>query len=495
MNEQLLVGELSLQLETLLSLAVSMLLGLLMTRLMKVLKLPNVTGYLIAGLIVGPHLFNFIGSVAMESGEMHNVLGLASGRSVLGISTFENGSLITTVALGFIAFSIGSSFELNKMKALGKSVVVITVFQAVLTALAVDIALIGVSIAAPEACSLPVAIMLGAIATATAPAATLLVVRQYKASGPVTSTLLPVVAFDDAIGLMVFSVSFSIAKVMLEGGAVTVTSALLEPLIEIFLSLAVGAVLGVAVALSMRVFKSRANRMAAEIVSVFAGVALADMWDLSGLLVCMMIGAVYCNLHKDDVKLNNFTERWTSPLFMLFFIISGAELNLAVIPMVGIIGAVYIAVRSLGKYTGSFIGAKIVKADSNVTKYLGFTLLPQAGVAIGMATIVVAELSHTGHAALGTKVNTIVLCATLVYEFVGPLITKWALTRAGEINPSETPEVIHDTQFYLSVGDAKGAAANAGKVEAPGEKISANGRETPAAETRTETPPGGNNSR
>ena len=442
----LLSTPLSTQLQTVLSLAIAMAVGLLLTRLMKVLKLPNITGYLLAGLIVGPHVFNFIGS---ENGEMFNLFKLEGTKSLIGTETFTNGSLITTVALGFIAFSIGSSFELKQMRSLGKSVTVITVFQAVATALLVDLALIVLHLINKELCPLPVAIMLGAIATATAPAATLMVVKQYKAKGPVTSTLLPVVAMDDAVGLMIFAISFSIAKVLVSGTNLTVESALLEPLFEIVGSLTLGAALGALVSLSMLFFKSRANKFGFVIASVFIGVALSDMWNLSSLLVCMMIGAMYCNLHREDAKLNNFSERWTAPLFMLFFVVSGAELNLSIIPAVGVIGIIYLVVRCCGKYFGAFLGAKVVKADKNVRNYLGLTLFPQAGVAIGMATMIVAEFANTEFAAIGTQVNTVVLCATLVYELFGPVITKVALTKAGEIKPDIVQEEVVDHHFVF----------------------------------------------
>ena len=192
--------------------------------------------------------------------------------------------------------------------------------------------------------------------------------------------------------------------------------------------------------------------MGVELVSVFVGVALSDMWGLSSLLVCMMIGAVYCNLHKDDQKLNAFSERWTAPLFMLFFVISGAELNLAVIPMVGVIGIIYLVIRCVGKYFGAYLGAKVVKANKNVTNYLGLTLFPQAGVAIGMATMVVAELADMGYANIGMQVNTVVLCATLIYELLGPVITKWALTRSGEIQLDTVKEEVHDHHYVLPIG-------------------------------------------
>jgi len=279
-----------------------------------------------------------------------------------------------------------------------------------------------------------------------------MVVKQYKAKGIVTDTLLPVVAMDDAVGLMVFSISFAIGQVLLSDATIQPMD-ILNPIIEIVASLGLGAALGGIVAFAMMFFKSRANKISIEIASVFAGVALAEMFHLSNLLVCMMIGAVYCNLHKEDVKLNNFSERWTAPLFMLFFVISGAELNLSVIPYVGIIGVVYLIVRCAGKYGGAYVGALAVRADKNVRRYLGITLFPQAGVAIGMATTVVAELSAISPeaAAIGTQINTVVLCATLVYELLGPLLTKWALTKAGEINPSAVKEEIHDHNYVVSL--------------------------------------------
>lgn len=411
----------------LLCLAVAMAIGLAFTRLAKLIGLPNVTAYLVAGLVMR-YLMEF----------------------VIKTDDFSSLDIISNVALGFIAFSIGSSFKLKHIKEIGKSVVVITCFQAFATVIVVDVVLVALHFF--NLVDLPTALCLGAIATATAPAATLMVVRQYRARGIVTDTLLPVVAFDDAIGLVVFAVSLAVAKVLaVEGGSLNVVDVLVVPLLEIVASLAVGSCIGIALAYLTKVFKSRANRISLCIAAVFGGVGLCtvfgDGFQLSDLLTCMAIGVFYVNINKESGTIMDIMDRWTAPLFMLFFIISGSELDLTVIPSVGIIGVAYLISRSAGKYFGARLGAKVVNADKNVQHYLGLTLLPQAGVAIGMAQKVknTAELSGIADA-----IVTVTLCATLVYELVGPLITKWALERAGEIKIEKHKK-----------GDSAAPAANA----------------------------------
>jgi Kef-type K+ transport system membrane component KefB len=387
-------------------LGLAMAAGLLSTRLMKLLNLPNVTGYLIIGLLLGP----FVGHLFSEQ----------------AISDF---SILSDIALGFIAFSIGCEFKLSSLKKIGGKVVVITLFQALLTAVVVALAVFAFS------GDVALSLTLGAIATATAPAATLMVVRQYKAKGPVVDTLLPVVAFDDAVGLIVFSVLLSISKVVATNSSLTAEAILLAPLVEIFLSLAIGAALGALLALVMRFFKSRANRLTLMITTVFLGVGLTklfafiDWYSLSSLLLCMMIGAVFANMRSDSNLVVEGVDRWTPPLFMFFFILSGAELDVRVIVTVGLIGVVYIVARSVGKYFGAYLGALSTKSDKNIRHYLGFALLPQAGVAIGMAKVVSEEMPSD----IGVKIVTVVLCSVLFFELVGPIITKLALMRAGEI--------------------------------------------------------------
>ena len=295
--------------------------------------------------------------------------------------------------------------------------------QALTTTLIVDIGL------ALVCKNVGVAICLGAIATATAPAATLMVIRQYNAKGPVTDMLMPVVALDDAIGLIVFSVSISVAKILFSGSEINIGHMLLEPLREIGLSLLIGAIIGELLTLFLGFFHSRSNRLTSIICAVFLGTAIAEIFSLSSLLLCMSIGAMMANFYRESEKMLDLTEHWTPVVFLLFFVISGAELDLMVLPTVGLLGAMYLLFRSLGKYFGAFAGAAMVKSDKNVRNYLGVALLPQAGVAIGMSQIVVSTLPDE----YGTKIRAVVLCATLVYELFGPLLTKLILTHAGEI--------------------------------------------------------------
>lgn len=388
--------------QTVLSLAVAMVFGLLLTRPAKLIHLPNVTAYLVAGLIIGPYCLNVFheGDAAVNT-------------------------VLTNIALGFIAFSIGVEFKFSHIKQIGSSSITITILQACLATLLVDVTLIAFGF------PLPLCLTLGAIAAATAPAATLMVVRQYHAKGPVTSTLLPVVAMDDAIGLILFSVSLSVAQALSGSAGLTVRSMLLEPLFEIVLSLAVGAAIGLLIAVSMRFFHSKTNRLSIAVTAVLAGSAIASLFNLSSLLLCMAIGACLVNIRKDASAVMEVTDSWTPPLFMLFFVLSGAELNLAVIPTVGLVGILYLLARSFGKYFGSYLGAVIVKASPNIRKYLGITLLPQAGVAIGMAQVALTALPD-----YGAKIQAVVLSATLIYELIGPVLTKMALSAAGEIDQS-----------------------------------------------------------
>ncbi|HHT83372.1 MAG: cation:proton antiporter [Christensenellales bacterium] len=400
----------------LLSLTLAMIGGLILSRIVKVLHLPNVTGYLVAGIIVGPYVCNFV--------------------SLENIREF---STILTAALGFIAFSIGSEFKLANIKRIGNKAVIITLFESLTAVLAVLGGLYLLKIFFPDKFSTPVILILSAVAAATAPAATLMVVRQYKAKGPVTDILLPVVAFDDAISLIVFSINFALAKVFATNTKFTVITAFLYPLLEIVLSLAIGGAIGALLALCMKFFKSRANRLCLMIAAVFGGIAVSEILKLSTLLTCMMIGAMFTNLRKDSSKILEGSERWTPPLFMLFFVVSGASLDFSILPYVGIAGVAYIVFRSLGKYWGAVTGALTTKADKNIRKYLGIALLPQAGVAIGMSQMVAAEPKLAEYA---PQVVTIILCATLVYELIGPILTKIALVKAGEVVESEETKAL-----------------------------------------------------
>ena len=407
-----------------LSLSIALLAGLLMSRLAKLVKLPAVTAYLVSGVLIGPFL---LGAFDIPG---------------LGISAeqLEGFGLISDLALGFIAFSMGNEFRIAQLKKIGKQATVIGIFQALITTVVVDIALIALHFAMPNVLSIPAAIVLGSVATATAPAATLMVVKQYKAKGPVTDVLLPVVAIDDAVGLVVFAISFGIARTLNSTG-VSPLSIILEPLCEIVFSLLLGLVMGLLFTLCERYFDSRSKRMAVSVTFVMLTVALSSLkFEIGGihigfssLLACMMLGSVFCNFCEVSEELMDRADRWTAPILILFFVISGAELDLSVFSSMAvvIVGLAYIASRSIGKYYGANISAKATKADPMIIKYLGITLLPQAGVALGMA-IKAVELGPDG-----AIVRNITLFAVLIYEIVGPFLTKLVLTKAGDIKEDE----------------------------------------------------------
>lgn len=403
-----------------LSLSIALLAGLLLSRLAKKVQLPAVTAYLIAGILIGPFV---LGSLGIQG------IGITS-------TQIEGFGIISDLALGFIAFAIGNEFRLSQLKKIGKQATIIGIFQALFTTIVVDAVLIGIHFIMPDKLSLPAAIVLASVATATAPAATLMVVKQYKAKGPVTDVLLPVVALDDAVGLVVFAISFGIAK-SISIGNVDILSVVLEPLLEVVLSLGLGFIMGLLFTICEKYFHSRSKRMAVSVTFVMMTVAISFLKfqigivhiTFSSLLACMMLGSVFCNICKVSEELMERVDRWTTPVLILFFVISGAELELSVFAdaAVVVIGIIYVIARSIGKYFGAGISARMTKCDPNIIKYLGITLLPQAGVALGMA-IKAIELGPDG-----AIVRNITLFAVLIYEIVGPFLTKIALTKAGDI--------------------------------------------------------------
>ena len=408
--------------QILLSLSIALFSGLMLSRIAKLLHLPAVTAYLVAGILVGPFCLGAFG---------------VSGVGFNSMDQIKSYSLISDVALGFIAFSIGNEFRLSQLKEIGKKATVIGIFQAVATTLVVDVALICLHFIMPEALPLPTAIVLGAVASATAPAATLMVVRQYKAKGPVTDTLLPVVALDDAVGLVLFAISFGVANAMVVG-QVGIVAVVVEPVLEVLLSLTLGLAMGWLFTFCERFFHSRSKRLSMSVAFVFVTVALSMLKfeigsihiSFSSLLSCMMLGTVFCNACDFSAELMDRLDRWTAPIYILFFVLSGAELDLTVLGDVFtvIIGVVYIVFRCFGKYFGARLSASAVHCDENVRKYLGITLFPQAGVALGMA--IKAEMLGP----VGVIVANITLFSVLIYELVGPYLTKTALLKAGEID-------------------------------------------------------------
>lgn len=412
---------------TLLEIAGALAAGLLVSRVIKLFKLPAVTAYLIAGILIGPYFLGRLGVPGLGFNTMEQIKSL---------------DIISEVALGFIAFSIGNEFRLSQLEKTGKQATVIAFFQALSATLVVDVVLFLLHlILGEEILPTSALITLGAVATATAPAATLMVVRQYKAHGPLVDILLPIVALDDAIGLVVFAVSFGIAKALIHG-SFSLVSVLVNPLIEVIASLLLGAVLGFVFDRLELFFHSNSKRLTLSITFVILAVAVSMMRfeipgtgieiGFSNLLVCMMLGTVFCNVCDFSEELMDKADKWAAPLLVLFFVMSGAELELSVFSSVWVvvIGIVYILARSAGKYFGSSISASFMKCDGNIRRYLGITLLPQAGVALGMSLQAANELG-----AEGTIIRNIVLFGVLVYELVGPMLTKIALMKAGEITP------------------------------------------------------------
>lgn len=415
----------------LLNVALALLAGLMMTRLFKKWNLPDVTAFLISGILIGPFVIGRIGG------------------GYLGLSTYEEVArydLVNEVAMGFIAFSIGSEFRLSALKKTGKQAFVIGIIQAVLATVLVDITLYIFHRIRPDLLSLPSVITLGAIASATAPAATLMVVRQYKAKGELTDLLLPIVALDDAVGLILFAVSFGIAKVMVSG-QISIASIIFDPLIEIVCSLLLGTVCGYVLTQIEKLFHSNTNRLSMTIAFVILTVAVAKLHftvgpvtiGFSSLLTCMMLGTIFCNICPLSEEIMERADKWSRPLLACFFVLSGAALRLEVFKegMLIMIGVIYILSRSIGKYAGAYVSSKAVGCSKKVVHNLGITLLPQAGVALGMCV----SAQALGEAE-GTLIRNIVLFSVLIYELVGPLLTREALIRSGDITemPVEVKE-------------------------------------------------------
>ena len=424
--------------QTLLLLALALFAGLLMTRLFVKFRLPDVTAYLVAGILIGPCVLGRLGVPCLGFNTADQVDSL---------------SMISDVALGFIAFAIGHEFRLSALKQTGKQATIIGILQAVVATICVDIALVALHFIMPDLLPMPVAITLGAIAAATAPAATLMVVRQYKAKGPVTDVLLPVVALDDAVGLVIFAVSFGIAQSM-KNGTTHIAALIIEPLMEVILSVGFGALVGLGLTWLERFFHSHRNRNALIVGSVVLTVAVSQLkipigpftFGFSSLLVCMMLGTIFCNFCPLSEDLMLQADRWSGPAITLFFVLSGAALDFSVFAdlSVVLIGVVYILFRSMGKILGAHWSSSLAKSPETVRKWLGITLLPQAGVALGMCSTAYRVLGG----AEGTLIRNIVLFSVLIYELVGPSLTKWALTKAGDIQ-AKSPDMLTRRQRRL----------------------------------------------
>ncbi len=408
--------------DVLLAISVILLTGLLFTKIAKVLHFPNVTGYLVGGLIIGP-----------------SILGLVNKEMLTGLN------ILCDVALGFIALTIGFNFKVSYFKKVGAKPFIIALFEALMASVFVFCAVMIYSfIAGKDALGgepVVFALMLASIASATAPAATLLVIKQYKAKGEVTDNLLSVVAIDDAVALIIFGFSMTFAlRIFNHTSGGNIALSIVTPFLEIILSLIIGIILGIVLVLLIHFFKGRSNRICCVIAICFAGIGLDQLinnafsLNLSTLLTCMMIGAVLVNFSNHILDVMPLIDRFTPAIYMLFFVVSGADLELKAVISVGVIGIIYIIIRVLGKYFGAIIGSVISKAGKNTTKYLGWCLIPQAGVALGLSGLVATTFTNSP---IGSQIRTIILCATLIYELIGPLVVKITLTKAKEIAPSQ----------------------------------------------------------
>ncbi|MBU3218916.1 cation:proton antiporter [Clostridium algidicarnis] len=375
--------------------------GMLCAKLLSKIKLPNVTGYLIAGVIIGPYVLNIVPLDAVKS---------------LGI--------LSDAALGFIAYGIGSEFSIKSIKKTGKTVIMITVFEALGAVLLVDLAMIFI-FKQP----LPFSLTLGAIAAATAPAATILVIRQYKAKGDFTTTLLQVVAMDDAVGIIAFGISFAVAQSLIGGSTTSLAMSIMKPIIEILLSIVIGIILGAIFSYIGKRVRGENELLSLTLAFIFFAIGISLKFNVSTLLTCMMLGATITNLSSNSSRFLSIADRFTPPLFIAFFTIAGLELNISVIKSVGVIGLGYMVFRVIGKMLGVYVAASITKAEENVRKYLGLALIPQAGVAIGLSLLAEKSLPPE----YGQPIRTIVLAGTVIYELIGPLASKYALIKAGDI--------------------------------------------------------------
>ena len=417
--------------------ALLVLAALLSTRLMNKIKLPNVTGFIITGIIMGPFVFGLLFSGG----------SFEAAKTGIIVEYINRLSWVPTVALGFIAFNIGTSFKRSVIKSVGKRVIIITILEALMASVAVFIALLIFHFIFPDKVSMELVLTLSAIASATAPAATLMVIKQYRAEGDLVNTLLPVVALDDAAALILFSVLFQIASSIALGGAFSLYAMIVKPLIEILMSVAFGALFGLLISFMNRFFKSRNNRIILIIFSIFLSLGVYYLFrqkqlgefELSSLLMCMSAGAIYTNVREDSGRTLDMMDHFTAPVYLMFFVLSGASLDITVFfskngLFVAAVALVYIVFRVLGKWFGAYEGAVITKSEEKIKKYLGLALVPQAGVAIGLATTARNLFSREPATELtGALILAIILSSTLVYELLGPMISKYALKKAGEI--------------------------------------------------------------
>ncbi|MSU00261.1 cation:proton antiporter [Tissierella sp. DSM 105185] len=387
--------------DLLFKLGIIILIGIIGGRLANYFKLPNVSGYIVAGLIIGPSFINLVNEMDIESFNIINEMALAA-----------------------IAFSIGNEFLLKDMKKVGKDVLLITVAEVVGAFVIVFIMMYFILNQAME-----FSLMIASMSAATAPAGIVMVIRELKANGPLTKTILPIVALDDALGIMVFGVCLSLSKILSGTEKYSIIKIISNPTIEIFGSIILGFVIGIVMTYVVKKAKHSEELLIMTIGFILLSSGAANYFNLSPLLTCMMVGATLVNLKQNSFRVFNSINEFTPPINLLFFTVAGASLNIKVLSSVGILGIGYIIARASGKYIGATLGAKAVGSEEKIVKYLGMSLLTQGGISIGLSMIVKKELPE-----LSDSIITVILFSVLIYEIIGPILAKIAITKAGEVN-------------------------------------------------------------
>jgi Kef-type K+ transport system membrane component KefB len=384
-----------------LKLSIILVVGFIFGKFAKMLKLPNVSGYLIAGLFLGPSFFNFVSPEESES--------------------FE---IISELTLSFIAFGIGSEFMLKDIVAMGKKIAIITLAE-VVGAIGVVFSVMYFIFNQDFAFSLVIASM----SAATAPAATIMVIRQYRAYGPVTKTILPVVALDDVYGIMAFGIALSIAKILVGNDGFSLLKIVGVPLMEIFGSLLLGLVLGVIISLLTKKSDPKDELQIKTLFFIGLSAGISMLLGLSPLLTNIMMGATLANMRSFSNRSFSSVNDFVAIFYVLFFTLAGASLDLSILWGVGFVGVGYIIARASGKIFGSYVGAVITKAEPTVRKYMGFALLPQGGISIGLSVLVMQQLPQ-----YSVAITTIIMASVLFYETLGPIFAKIAIQKSGEID-------------------------------------------------------------
>lgn len=391
----------------LLKISIVMFFGIIGGKVAKFFKLPNVSGYLVAGLFLGPSFIKLINSYDIKSF-----------------------SPISELALAVIAFSIGNEFIIKDMLKIGKSIVLITLAE-VLGAILLVFFVMFYIFNQPFAFSIVIASM----SAATAPAATLLVMKQYKAHGPLTNTILPVVALDDVLGIIAFGIAMSLAKLSIGKVEFSIMQMVGGPAIEIFGSILLGLILGAILVILARKSVGRDELQVISLMAIGMATGISNLIGLSPLLTCIVMGTTLVNTLKNSKRVFDSINDFASPIYLLFFTLAGASLDLSILISVGLIGIAYVLARAAGKMFGAWSSAKALKSDPMVTKYLGLSLLPQGGISIGLLVLVNQQLPE-----FSVPISTIIMFSVLIYEVTGPIFAKIAIQRAGEINGLEKKE-------------------------------------------------------